>query len=136
MKPMNLKTLGVLAVMGLGAVASAQSGQSADSQGQMQQGQKEHKGKGSMTQADEKNLTGKVVEITKENVFLEGKDGEVIQLAVSDLSLVNGQQVTAADREQNLKRDIRPGDEVRTSFTRGRDKNGRPENKASSIEKK
>lgn len=138
MKPMNLKTLGMLAVMGLGTVALAQSGQSTTSQGQMEQGQKGKgsQAQGSMTQAHEKSLTGKVLEITKETVFLEGKEGEVIPLQVRELAVVDGQPVTAADREQSLKRQIRPGDEVRTSFTRDRDKNGRPENKASSIEKK
>lgn len=148
MKPLNLKTLGMLVVMGLGAVAFAQSSQSAASQGQMNQGstsqsqmQSEQKGKGSqaqgaMTQAGEKSMTGKVLGVSKEIVFIEGKEGEVIPLEVTELALVDGQPVTAANREQNLKRQIRPGDEVRTSFSRGQDKNGMPKNKASSIEKK
>ncbi len=147
---MNSKTAAkVLAAMfalgGAGAMAQAaeqQTGQTGQQMGQTGQ----HKGKThqqmgqtgqQMTEPGKQiELTGRVLSVEEKTVWIEGEKGEAVPLRVTHETSLQGQHLKKDQRiESHLHRQFQPGEEVRASFQVQKERAGKYENRAVSIEK-
>lgn len=81
-------------------------------------------------------MTGKVLSVHERTIYLEGAQGEAVPIRVTHETTLNGERLRRDSRiEHRLREDFQPGEEVRTSFEPHREREGRYENRAVSVEK-
>jgi hypothetical protein len=86
--------------------------------------------------AAQKELTGKVVGMHEKTLFIEGKDGLAIPVSVNHETLVEGQRVKRDQKiESHVKRELKPGDQVRASLEVRTERDGKVENIATALSK-
>lgn len=114
---MNLRTMMMMAVLSLGGGALAQQAQE-------------------QMQGEQKELTGKVLSSHEKELYIQGEDGAAVPIRITHQTELEGKRLKKDQRvESHLKKEFRPGEEVRTSFTVRTDKRGKSENLATSVEK-
>lgn len=128
---MNVKTLGLIAGLAVCGSAFAQSNMEKGQSGQY--GQQQHEKMGQQQQKGQKELTGTVVGIQRDDVLVRLNDdpGAIVSLKVDHQTQIDGKSLKKGENiESNLKKDLSPGSEVRASFDLEK-----MQNKAISIDK-
>lgn len=131
---MNLKSMGLIAGLLLGGSALAQSSQSSSSMQQPSSEQsKKSESKSSKQQAQGPyELNGTVVSSREDKLYIKSSDGAVIPVDVNHKTRIEGKALSQNEKiESQLKRELKEGDQVRTSF----DVEKQTQNVATSIEK-
>lgn len=133
---MNLKLIGMLASLGVGGAALAQSSAGQTPQQPYGQQQKQQQPSqpgmgGAGQQAQPNTVTGKVLGVHAKTVYLEGPQGEAIPLTVTKQTQVSGKEFK---NESELRKELQPGQEVTASFQLKRERSGEASNIATSIE--
>lgn len=114
---MNVKALGLIAGLALCGSAFAQS--DPGQKGQMGQMNEQHEKMGQQQQKGQKELSGTVVGIQRDDVLVRLNDdpGAIVSLKVDHQTQIDGKSLKKGENiESNLKRDLSPGAEVRASF--------------------
>ncbi|NOK01412.1 MULTISPECIES: hypothetical protein [Myxococcus] len=147
---MKLKVMGMIAGLAWGGAALAQGSQepsmppepstpqspSMPQDPSMQQppssGSEMSGGTGGSQMQGQQELSGSVVALRKDKVFIKDKNGAVVAMGVNHSTQIDGKPIEKhRDIHSHLRREIKEGDEVRTKFNVEKT----TENMASSIDK-